>query len=210
MGLAMASTLLLNVYGPWGRLSGAHLNPAVTLAFVRLGRARPAVAGGYIGAQLAGALLGVLLAAVVLGGLLAHPSVHYVATVPGRWGSGAAFLGELGIAFLQMTVVLACVSRPRLERWTGVIAATLVALYITVEAPVSGMSMNPARTLGSALPAWDWTGLWVYLAAPLLGMLGAAEVFARTRARQAAFCAKLRHDDRVRCIFCGHQPRPIG
>ena len=63
------------------------------------------------------------------------------------------------------------------------VAALLLALYITVEAPVSGMSLNPARTLGSALWAGQFTALWVYFSAPVLGMLLAAEVFFRMRPR---------------------------
>ncbi len=87
----------------------------------------------------------------------------------------------------------------RLARWTGVLAGLLVAVYIGVESPVSGMSMNPARTLGSALLARVWTALWVYFTAPLAGMLLAAKVFARAGARAA--CAKLHHHNRKRCIF---------
>ncbi len=208
MGLTMGATLVVNIYSPWGRRSGAHLNPAFTLAFMRLGKVRPALVTGYVVAQFAGGLLGTLLAAACLAPWIAHPAVDYATTVPGPWGTAAAFAGEAGITFLQMGVVLAMVSRPRLERWTGVVAAALVALYITVESPVSGMSMNPARTLGSAIPARHWTALWVYFAAPLLGTFGAAELFRRTPAGRAAFCAKLRHDERVRCPFCGHVPSP--
>jgi aquaporin Z len=78
----------------------------------------------------------------------------------------------------------------------------MVALFITVEGPLSGMSMNPARTLGSALFARDWTALWVYFIAPPIGMLGAAELYLRQRGREAVFCAKLHHQNGKRCIFC--------
>jgi hypothetical protein len=64
------------------------------------------------------------------------------------------------------------------------------------------MSMNPARTLGSALFARDWTALWIYFLAPPAGMLAAAEVYLRQRGREAVFCAKLHHQNRKRCIFC--------
>jgi aquaporin Z len=79
----------------------------------------------------------------------------------------------------------------------------LVATYITVEAPISGMSMNPARTLASAVPAQHWTALWVYFTAPLLGMFLAAEVFLRTKGAGSVACAKLHHENAKRCIFCG-------
>jgi aquaporin Z len=81
----------------------------------------------------------------------------------------------------------------------------LVALYITFEAPLSGMSMNPARSLASALPAGHFDDLWVYFAAPPLGMLAAATLH-RLVGRRADGCAKLRHAEDVRCIHCGFEP----
>ena len=81
-----------------------------------------------------------------------------------------------------------------------------MALYITVEAPLSGMSMNPARTFGSALPGHVWTAWWVYFTAPLIGMLLAAEFYARLKGPAAVLCAKLNHHTSKRCIFrCGFQ-----
>jgi len=80
-------------------------------------------------------------------------------------------------------------------------AGILVATYITFTAPLSGMSMNPARTFGSALPAHVWTHLWIYCTAPLLGMLAAAEVFLRRHGAHRVLCAKLHHQNTKRCIF---------
>jgi aquaporin Z len=86
-----------------------------------------------------------------------------------------------------------------------------VALFISLEGPLSGMSMNPARTLGSALFAWDWTALWIYFLAPPAGMLAAAELYVRQRGRGAVFCAKLHHQNAKRCIFCeARRPAPQG
>ena len=77
-------------------------------------------------------------------------------------------------------------------------------MYITFEQPFSGTSMNPARTLGSAIMTGGWTGVWVYFTAPLLGMLLAGEVYLWTKGRDAIHCAKLCHTADVRCIFkCG-------
>ena len=199
MGAAMGLTNVLLVYSPWGMRSGAHNNPSVTLTFYRLGKVKGADAFFYVLAQFAGAVAGVLLAALVLGELLADAKVNYVVTVPGNFGVAAAFAAEVFISFVLMSVVLRASNHARLARWTGVLAGLLVALYIGVESPVSGMSMNPARTFGSAVSARVWTALWVYFAAPLAGMLLAAEVFARTGARAA--CAKLHHHNRKRCIF---------
>jgi aquaporin Z len=122
--------------------------------------------------------------------------------MPGAEGSAVAFGAELGISFLLMLVVLAVSNTPGIARYTGVAAGSLVAVYIALEAPLSGMSMNPARTAASAVWAHSYHGLWLYFVAPPAGMLLAAEVFRLARGRRAVFCAKLDHDDRYRCIFC--------
>ncbi|MBK8004950.1 MAG: aquaporin [Gemmatimonadetes bacterium] len=207
MGLAMGGTLVLNVYSPWGRRSGAHLNPAVTLTFFRLGKVAAADVAGYVAAQFAGGVAGTAVAVLLFRPAVADPAVNYVATLPGPHGLAAAFVAECGIAFGMMLMVLVVTGRERLAPFTGVLAGLLVALYIAVEAPLSGMSMNPARTTGSAVFAHAWTGLWIYFTAPLLGMLAAAELTRRAPALRRDGCAKLHHDRRVRCIFCGHAPR---
>jgi aquaporin Z len=204
-GLAMALTAVAIIYSPWGRRSGAHFNPALTLTFLRLDKVAPGDALFYVLAQFAGGLAGVLVAAAALGDRLADAAVDWAVTVPGPHGPGVAFVAEAAISFGLMTVVLLASNTPRLARFTGLFAATLVAVYITVEAPLSGMSMNPARSLGSAVPAGQWTALWVYFLAPPLGMLAAAEAYVRARGARAVLCAKLCHDHRVRCIFCAYQ-----
>jgi aquaporin Z len=102
-------------------------------------------------------------------------------------------------------VVLSALSRPRLAQYTGLYAETMVALHITFENPLAGMSMNPARSVGSAVLAEVWTGTWIYFVAPPLGMLLGAELVRLTRLARGQACAKLHHDARVRCIFCEHQ-----
>jgi len=102
---------------------------------------------------------------------------------------------------------------PGSERFTGVDqeppAGLLVACYITLEAPLSGMSMNPARSFGPALLAGTAGSLWIYFTAPLAGMLAAAELFVRVRGRRRVRCAKLHHPLNVRCIFnCGFMETP--
>ncbi len=205
MGLAMGVTAVALIYSPWGRRSGAHLNPATTLTFWRLGKIATPDALAYAGAQVVGGVAGVLLAALLVGSALAHPDVRYVVTVPGAGGRAAAFAAETAITFLLMTVVLHVSNRASLARFTGLAAGALVALYITVEAPISGMSMNPARSFASAVPAGAWTAFWIYVVAPPLGMLAAAEVYARGGDARAVYCAKLHHDTVSRCIFrCRH------
>ena len=205
IGLAMGLTAVGLIYSPWGQRSGAHLNPSVTLAFLRLGKVRHWDALFYAAAHFAGALAGVLLAAAALGPAIAVPDVNYAVTVPGPQGDGAAFLGEFLISFGLMGVVLAASNRVRAARYTGLFAGALLALYIALEAPLSGMSLNPARTVGSALPAGVWTGIWLYFTAPPLGMLAAAECYLRLWGAPAVRCAKLHHQNPHRCIFrCGY------
>lgn len=201
MGLAMGVTSILLVFSPWGKRSGAHFNPSLTLTYFRLGKVERWDALFYTLFQFAGGLAGVLLSALVLRSLLADPAVNYVATVPGARGVGVAFATEVLISGALMTVVLAASSGP-LARFTGLFAGAVVAANITLAAPLSGMSMNPARTFASALPAQAWTGIWIYFTAPLLGMLLAAQLFLWTRGPKAISCAKLHHQNRKRCIFC--------
>jgi aquaporin Z len=205
MGIAMGVTAIGIIYSPWGKQSGAHLNPGVTLTFFRLGKIAPWDALFYVMAQFVGGLAGVLLAVAVLGQKVVDPAVNYVATVPGAWGAGAAFLAEVLISFGLMATVLIVSNTDRLARLTGLFAGALVATYITLEAPISGMSMNPARTFGSALPGQVWTALWIYFTAPPLGMLLAASLYLRLRGVQGVICAKLHHQNDKRCIFrCGY------
>jgi aquaporin Z len=201
MGLGMGLTAIALIYSPWGRRSGAHLNPATTLTFWRLGKIAGPDAAWYVSAQALGGLAGVLVTAAIIGPALGDPAVRYVTTVPGASGVGPAFLAEVAITFILMTVVLNASNTARWAACTGIFAGALVATYITLEAPVSGMSMNPARTLASAVPAAVWDALWIYFLAPPLGMLLAAELFVRRQGLSRVFCAKLHHDSMSRCIF---------
>jgi aquaporin Z len=201
MGLAMGSTAVAIIYSPWGQRSGAHMNPAVTLTFFRLGKvARPDFVG-YVNAQFAGALHGIAAAATAFGGVVSDPPVRYVTTVPGPAGEAVAFAAETVLSFVLMFTVLTVSNHRRLSRLTGVCAGLLVWAYITVEAPLSGLSMNPARSFGSALLARDFLGLWIYFTAPPLGMLLAAEVFTRRFGPKRVLCAKLHHPVTGHCIF---------
>jgi aquaporin Z len=203
VGIAMGLTAIGIIYSPWGKQSGAHMNPAVTLTFYRLGKVAPWDAAFYILSQCLGGFAGVALAAVVAGHWLADPSVNYVATVPGPAGIGYALLGEAVISFTLMSVVLTVSNLPRLSRVTGWFAGACVAAFIIVESPLSGMSMNPARTFASAVLPGLWTSFWIYLLAPPAAMLLASTVHARLKQRVA--CAKLHHQNRARCIFCEFQ-----
>jgi aquaporin Z len=206
MGLMMGLTAVAIIYSPWGKRSGAHINPSVTLAFYRAGKIAPGDALFYMLAQFIGGVSGVLISIGVLGELLAHPTVNYVRTVPGSNGLVVAFIAEASISYVLMMVVLVVSNTERLSRWTGLCAGALVATFISFEQPLSGMSMNPARTFGSAVSAWEWTALWIYFTAPPLGMLLAVESYIRTKGRHRVICAKLHHQNNQRCIFrCGYR-----
>jgi len=207
IGLGMGLTAIALIYSPWGMRSGAHLNPAVTLTFWRLGKINSGDALGYIFAQFLGGVVGLWLAALLLSPWIV--TVDYIVTVPGPLGVGGAFWAELGITFLLMSMVLFVSNTPAIAHLTGIFSGLLITAYITLEAPLSGMSMNPARTLASALPAQEWTGIWVYFTAPPLGMLLAAQVYVWFKGRQSVRCAKLQHPDHdPNCIFnCNYTPK---
>ncbi|HEY3215283.1 MAG TPA: aquaporin [Candidatus Eisenbacteria bacterium] len=153
-----------------------------------------------------GAAVGVWLMAALLGPPLAQPPVRFVITMRGSVGVGAAFTAEALISAGLMLVVLAISNTPRLSRWTGVAAGALVAAYISLEAPLSGMSMNPARSAASAVAAHHAPALWIYFLAPPLGMWLAAEAYLRWRGTGRVFCAKLHHHPGC-CIFCEWRAR---
>jgi aquaporin Z len=205
MGSAMGLTAVAIVYSPWGKQSGAHMNPAFTLTFLRLGKVAPSDAFFYILAQFAGGVASVALVASFASSLLSHPAVNYVATLPGAGGNWAAFAGESLISFLLVLTVLIVSNHSKLARYTGLFAGGGVALFIIFESPMSGMSMNPARTLGSAIFPHLWNSLWIYFTAPAVGMLLAAEVFSLFK--DQVFCAKYHHQNNYRCIFCKYQAR---
>lgn len=176
MGVAMGLTAVAIIDSPWGRRSGAHINPAVTLAFLRLGRIAPWDAVFYGAAQFIGSVAGVLVAYAMLGSRLAAPTVQFVVTTPGPWGVAVAFGAELVLSAILFGSVLASAGSERWRPHTGRIAGLLVGLFIAIESPVSGMSINPARSFGSSAVAGIWAGQWIYYIAPPLGMLISAEL----------------------------------
>jgi len=127
--------------------------------------------------------LAVYAVSIVLRAWLAHPAVDYVVTLPGRYGYWWAFVAEMAITFFLMFVILRVSNTPKLNRLHGLLAALLVMTYISIEAPISGMSMNPARTLDLHSPPRNWKAIWIYFTAPPLGMLMAAEFYVRSRGR---------------------------
>ncbi len=201
MGVAMGMTAMAIFKSPWGKRSGAHINPVVTLTFLRLGKISRPDAVMYVAAQFVGGMSGVLLSWLILEERLEAREVNFVATVPGVYGVLAAFAGELTIAFVMMSVVLVTSNHRILYKYTPIFAGLLVAIYIPVVSPISGMSMNPARTFSSAVAGNTWNAVWIYFIAPSIAMLGAAEVYVRAKGSKAVLCAKFDHSGKSRCIF---------
>lgn len=206
VGFAMGLTAIGIIYSPWGKQSGAHINPAVTLTFLRLGKIAKWDALFYILAQFIGGTLGVLLVLFLFGDYFASPPVSYIETVPGPDGHWLAFAAELLVSLLLMLTVLLFMNLRGFEHMTGLAVGVLVALFVTFEAPLSGMSMNPARSFASAVSGGDWTFLWIYFSAPVLGMLAAVEIYRLLKFSTARMCAKLDHANDRRCIHCGFVP----
>jgi aquaporin Z len=201
MGLAMGATVIAIVISPWGKQSGGHFNPAITFSYYRLGKVEFWDTWFYVFAQFLGAISGVALARYAFRGALGNDAVRYAVTVPGIHGSAVAFVAELTISFILMITVLFTTNSKKLAPYTAYFVGVLIVTYYTFEAPLSGMSTNPARTLGSAIHANYWHALWIYFIAPVLGMLAGAEVSLRVRGGIAPYCAKLHHANDKRCIF---------
>ena len=206
MGVAMGITAIFIIHTPMGKRSGAHFNPAITLTYLRLGKITKTDAIFYLLFQFIGGVAGVAFAKAVLPGSLADPSVRYAVTVPGQYGTAAAFLAEIFMAILLMGAVLWTSNRPSVARFTSYLVGILIVFYILLFAPVSGFSINPARTTGSAAFAHVWTEVWVYFTAPVIGMMVAAEIYLRRYGANRILCAKLHRDPKYPCPFLCHYP----
>jgi aquaporin Z len=177
MGVAMGSTALFVFYSPWTAPSGSQINPAVTLAFLRLDKMCRYDAIFFILFQMAGGIVAVLVMQWLMGGLLTDPPVNSVVTVPGKTGIYWALITEFIIAFITMSMVLFTSHHDRLKKYTRIFAGCLVCTWVMVAGPISGFGMNPARSFASAMPAGIWTAFWMYLLIPVISMLLAAEVY---------------------------------
>jgi aquaporin Z len=206
MGIAMGITAIGIIRSPIGQRSGAHFNPAITMTYLRLGKIDVWDALFYVVFQFMGGVFGVAVSALVLRNSLADPSVEYAITVPGRYGTAAAFCAELFMATVLMGAVLWISNRPSVANLTSYFVGILIALYILFFAPVSGFSINPARTTGSAVFAGIWTAGWLYFVAPVLGMMISAEIYLRIYGADRVLCAKLHPDPKYPCPFDCHFP----
>lgn len=201
MGIAMGLTAIAIIYSPLGKRSGAHINPAVTLTFYSLHKLQAKDAIAYIVAQFLGGLVGVWIVATLLGNSFTSAPVNYVVTVPGMGGEFLAFLLEFLMSFGLMLMVLITSNADELSRFTGIFSGILLSFYIPFAAPISGMSINPARTVASALPAQLWTGAWIYFLTPPLAMFLAARFYLYMFQRNTReICCKLCPNHDTPCI----------
>lgn len=203
-GILFASGGTLVIYSPLGQRSGGHLNPAVSLTFRMLGQIGTRDMILYSAAQSLGALGGAGLVRLLWGGWATDVEVGVTKPAPGMLPAEAAAV-ELLITWSLLWVILFFVGRPKLHRWTGLAAGAWVAFLVFTEAPVTGTSLNPARSLGPAVVADDYRDLWVYFAGPLGGAVLAALLWKPVLARgwRHLRCAKIYHTDRHPCHFPG-------
>jgi aquaporin Z len=174
-GFLFGTTSGLIALSPLGKESGAHINPAVTLAFWLMDRLRWPYALGYVACQLAGAMLG---AAPLLAWGAMGRSVAYGATVPDPgYGPVWALLGETATTFALIFTLFLFLRYRRMRTFTPAIFAPLYAVMVWLEAPISGTSTNPARSFGPSMISGVWDGWWVYWLGPLLGTLLAVAAY---------------------------------
>ena len=207
MGLAISGATYAIIRSPFGRRSGAHFNPALTFAYFGLGRMHRWDALAYIAAQFIGGSTGVFVSHVLFGSNLADLPVLYVVTLPGRYGYLFSFLTEFTMSFSVMEVVLIVSNHRRFAKYSPLCVAFLTVFYFAFCTPLSGYSVNPARSFSSALFARIWDGIWIYFFAPGLGMLAAAALFRRVMGYERIYCAKVFHDLRTVCPFDCHFER---
>ncbi|GET24386.1 MIP/aquaporin family protein [Prolixibacter sp. NT017] len=171
IGLAMGVTAILLIYSKWGKRSGAHMNPAVTLTYHMLHRISFQDTFWYILFQFMGGFLGVAIFKCFFFGYISYPAVNYVVTIPGPQGNWPAFATEFLLSFIIIVMVLFSSNSKKLAPFTGYMVGVFLTLAITFTAPLSGMSINPARTVASALTSGEWQGWWIYFAGPVSAML---------------------------------------
>lgn len=207
-GLCFAGSGSLVALSPLGRLSGAHINPSVSLAFWLSGKMRVCDFAAYVIAQMLGGLFGGFALVLVWRGDAAP--VKNGMTLPGAgYPLWFAFDCEVVLTGALVFLIFLFVSSKRLLRFTPLMNWIAVGLMVWIEAPVSGTSLNPARSFGPALVSGVWTAQWLYFVAPLLGgMMGLAAFELFTPAWRYLISGKLVHAPRYRDIFPSEPARP--
>lgn len=201
MGATVATATFLIIRSPLGRRTGAHFNPALTVAYLSVKRIHRWDALGYILAQFAGGVFGVFVARQILGMDLSDLPLRYAVTLPGYNGTLFAFAAELLTSFLLMEVVLVSSNHRTLAQYSPMFVALVTVFYYVFSASIAGYSVNPARSFSSALFANVWHGIWIYFIAPGIGMVTAADIYRRIAGSNHIYCAKVFHDLQSPCPF---------
>lgn len=167
-GFLFGTTGCLVTLSPVGKISGAHINPAVSIAFWMCGKMKNHAVLGYIVSQMLGAVVGCL--PLLLWGRQGA-SVSYGNTVPGDAGLAAAFVGEVLTTAALVTLLYIFVSSKKLRNYTPFTVPFLYSFMVWAESPLSGCSTNPARSFGPAVVSGVYTAYWLYWLAPVTGVL---------------------------------------
>ncbi len=189
---------------PLGRISGAHLNPAISLGFFAEGKMQLQDLFGYVIAQLAGGVIGAWAGAAAANGF--GEAVHEALNVPARglsnWGAtGAEIVGTFCLAF----IIFEMLSSRKWMRWTPLVVVGVASVIVGIDGNFSGASLNPARSFGPACIEHQWSSFWVYVIGPSMGGL-LAGILHRFMPRPAR-TGKLFHDRHYRSIFTGRSDK---
>lgn len=200
-GTIFAGSGSLVAISPLGKLSGGHLNPSVSFAFWLQGKMHRHDFVAYVIAQFIGAIAGEALLIAVWG---SHAqNVNNGMTIPGQgYALWYVFLAEVLITFLLVLLIFIFVSSKPLMRWTPLMTWFVVAMMVWKESPISGTSLNPARSFAPALLSGVWQDQWLYAIAPPLGALAGVIGFRLlTFGEREILTGKLFHVPHYRCIF---------
>lgn len=182
VGVSLAFGLVVfAVVSALGHISGAHINPAVTVALAARGHFAWNAVPGYVAAQVAGAVLAAVLLRASLGNVAGLGSTQPSGSV------GQSFVWEVLLTAVLLVVIVAVATDSRAV--AGVAAAAIggtIALASLVGGPISGASLNPARSLGPALVSGELSSLWIYLVAPIFGGVAGAFAYEALRTRSEA------------------------
>jgi aquaporin Z len=199
-GLIFAGSGSLFAISPLGKLSGAHINPSVSLAFFARGKMHGHDLAGYLIGQFIGGFIGAWLLVGIWGPHAAN--IHYGVTAPGQgYPIWFVFLAEFGMTFALVFAIFIFLSQERLLRWTPLMTWLLVATLVWLGAPISGTSLNPARSFGPSVVNSFWYFQWLYWIAPPLGGLTAVALFYLFQRDRHILTAKLFHAPHYPCIF---------
>lgn len=176
---------------PIGKVSGAHINPAVTMVFWLFRKLEGRLAITYILSQFVGAAIGCL--PLLIWGKMGE-SILFGGTSPGpNYTVSEAFIGEIITTFIMVLLLIVFIGFRQIRQFTPYMFPLLYAIMVPLEADISGISTNPARSFGPALISGEWSSFWIYLVGPLTGALLAS--LAGSALAKRITIAKLYHFD---------------